>query len=344
MTDNTRGESAPQARKPWFPFYPADWRGDAGLRNCSLAARGLWVEMLAVMHDAPDRGYLMVGNSKMSISKLAIFVGADLDRVRRLLAELAENGVFSTDETGRIYSRKMVRSSRRSETNSANANQRWNTDNPGEIDEPKSGSDKVRNAKAKPISSHVRDRDLRDSESQRGSVSNDTGDERLESLLNGEEKFTPGNSKDAWAAARYVLTTRGNTKPKSAGGFIGNLIKAGISTDKLFEIAQAAWLAGSEEPEALMTATARNMAQRASGGGYRGQAKAQEPEEDILTPADQRQYLAFLKRRNELFENPPWFSWDYRRYGPHPGKPNCKFDDEILREFGIEPPRRPVAG
>jgi hypothetical protein len=41
-------------------FYPADWRADAMLRLCSIAARGLWAEMMCIMHDAERYGSLLV--------------------------------------------------------------------------------------------------------------------------------------------------------------------------------------------------------------------------------------------------------------------------------------------
>lgn len=37
---------------PWLKFYPTDWRSDPALKMCSLAARGLWIEMIALMHEA----------------------------------------------------------------------------------------------------------------------------------------------------------------------------------------------------------------------------------------------------------------------------------------------------
>ena len=37
--------------QPWIKFYPRDWRGDQALRVVSLAARGLWIEMLSIMHE-----------------------------------------------------------------------------------------------------------------------------------------------------------------------------------------------------------------------------------------------------------------------------------------------------
>lgn len=96
-------------KKPWMKFYPGDWRSDPRLRMCSLAARGLWVEMLALMHEAKPYGYLLVGGKPPSDSQLAILVGAPPEAVPGLLSELGLAGVFSRDRRGVLFSRRMVR-------------------------------------------------------------------------------------------------------------------------------------------------------------------------------------------------------------------------------------------
>ena len=37
-------------------MYPADWRNNANLRRCSLAARGAWWEIMCVLHDSDEYG------------------------------------------------------------------------------------------------------------------------------------------------------------------------------------------------------------------------------------------------------------------------------------------------
>jgi hypothetical protein len=102
-------------RQPYYKHYPADWRGDANLRLCSLAARGLWQECLGLMHEASPRGYLL-----FSVEQLATMVSRPLKEVRAALAELEAHGVPSRDAQGRLYSRRMVRDTLRSQTLTAN--------------------------------------------------------------------------------------------------------------------------------------------------------------------------------------------------------------------------------
>ena len=43
-------------KEAWFKFYPVDWRADPGLRVCSLAARGVWIDILCALHDSDEYG------------------------------------------------------------------------------------------------------------------------------------------------------------------------------------------------------------------------------------------------------------------------------------------------
>lgn len=95
--------------KPWMKWYPADWRSDPKLRMCGLAARGLWADMLALMHEATPYGHLLVNAVAPSSKQLALLVGATERDCRGLVGELRDAGVFSETNEGVIYSRRMVR-------------------------------------------------------------------------------------------------------------------------------------------------------------------------------------------------------------------------------------------
>jgi hypothetical protein len=96
-------------KRPSFQFYPSDWRNDSGLRLCSLAARGLWVEMMCIAHESEEYGKLKQNGRGFSHKTLAKLVGLSPQTCLKLLKELEENKVFSRDEDGAIYSRRMVR-------------------------------------------------------------------------------------------------------------------------------------------------------------------------------------------------------------------------------------------
>lgn len=97
------------SERPWLKFYPQDWRADEMLRNCSLAARGLWVEMLAIMHRSERYGYLLINGKPPNERSLAVQAGATIDEVKQGMAELEHEGVFSRDSDGLIFSRRMIR-------------------------------------------------------------------------------------------------------------------------------------------------------------------------------------------------------------------------------------------
>lgn len=94
---------------PFLKFFPTDHQADAALRTCSLAARGLWVEMLCLMHDAEPYGHLLLQGKEVTPKQLATLAGASPNLVQRLIAELEGRGVFSRTREGVIYSRRMVR-------------------------------------------------------------------------------------------------------------------------------------------------------------------------------------------------------------------------------------------
>lgn len=126
----------------WMKFYPRDWLGDAALRTCSLAARGLWMEMLCLMDDANPRGHLKLKRKKIDIQTLAGLTGSTPKQVEKLLDELRTAGVFSVTNHGTIYSRKMVRESKWRANGEKGARKRWSqaAENAGETEKRIRGS------------------------------------------------------------------------------------------------------------------------------------------------------------------------------------------------------------
>lgn len=108
----------PVLKRPAFQFYPSDWRNDAALQSCSIAARGLWHELLCVMHECTPYGYLAINGVGMDETQAARLVGVSPAEFRKLLAELERFGVFSRTD-GVIYSRRMVKDEHLRETRAA---------------------------------------------------------------------------------------------------------------------------------------------------------------------------------------------------------------------------------
>lgn len=100
--------------RPWMKFFPGDWRADPRLRSCSIAARGLWMEMICIMHEASPRGSLLVNGKQVNLTHMLGLMGVAPKDATVLLAELEDAGVFSRDDDGTIYSRRMRREARQS--------------------------------------------------------------------------------------------------------------------------------------------------------------------------------------------------------------------------------------
>lgn len=96
-------------KRPSFQFYPADWRKDAALQSCSIAARGLWVEMMCIAHECEPYGHLVVNGKPMTEAQIGRLSGISERETKKLIAELSESGVMSRTDDGTIFSRRMVR-------------------------------------------------------------------------------------------------------------------------------------------------------------------------------------------------------------------------------------------
>jgi hypothetical protein len=104
-SDKTAAEKLPH-----IPFYTSDWIGEETLKFVGLAARGLWIEMLCRMNGSSQRGYLVDRQGRpYNAARLAKLIGFPLSDIEPLLAELQHEGVYSVDDRGAIYSRRMVR-------------------------------------------------------------------------------------------------------------------------------------------------------------------------------------------------------------------------------------------
>ena len=45
-------------KRPSFQFYPGDWSANPNLKRCTFAEKGIWLEVMCLMHDQPDYGVL----------------------------------------------------------------------------------------------------------------------------------------------------------------------------------------------------------------------------------------------------------------------------------------------
>ncbi len=91
-------------------FYPGDWRKDPAVQSLDFEHRGIWLEVLLLMHEAPERGRLVLpGGAPMQDEGIARNLGLPLAKWKRARQRLLDYGVASEDEAGVLCNRRMVR-------------------------------------------------------------------------------------------------------------------------------------------------------------------------------------------------------------------------------------------
>jgi len=108
-------ESYKEDGRPAQQWYWDDWFAAFDVRACSLAARGLWIDMLGIMWKAEIRGTLTVNSKQIDIKTLAKIVNDTEENVEKYLIELEQYNVFSRLEDGTIICRRMYRESKKQE-------------------------------------------------------------------------------------------------------------------------------------------------------------------------------------------------------------------------------------
>jgi hypothetical protein len=112
-------------KRPWLKFFPSDWRSDPRLRMCSLAARGLWIDLLCYMHEGEPYGHLTIDGAPPSLEAIAALLGRPPKEVTKALAELEARRVFDRAENDAIVSRRFVRDNQRAEEGREYISRRW---------------------------------------------------------------------------------------------------------------------------------------------------------------------------------------------------------------------------
>ncbi len=137
---------------PWMKFYPTDWRADPALRMCSVGARGLWMEILCLMHEAEPYGSLRINGNEITPRQIASLAGTSPSEVEEWLSELEVAGVFSRDDSGVIISRRMQRDKAKAESDKANGKRGGNPGLKEGVNPPVKSEDKAQKPEAIAIS------------------------------------------------------------------------------------------------------------------------------------------------------------------------------------------------
>lgn len=77
-------------RRPSFQFYPQDWSGNSNLRRCSHAEKGVWVDVMCLMHDQEGE----YGILRWPLKEIAQAVGCTMPLIKGLVTK----GVIKGDD------------------------------------------------------------------------------------------------------------------------------------------------------------------------------------------------------------------------------------------------------
>ena len=105
-----KGSKQKSDKLPALQVYSGDWRKDPGIQALDFETRGVWWEILLLMHESEERGKLMLNGKAMPEPALARILGIPEDLLKQKLTLLLEYGVASVcEDTGALINRRMVR-------------------------------------------------------------------------------------------------------------------------------------------------------------------------------------------------------------------------------------------
>jgi hypothetical protein len=95
---------------PAMPFYVGDWMKCPEVRSLSFEERGMWFDMLCLMWESKERGYLTNPAGKpFTTTDLSRILGNNENLVIQILSVLKDKMVYSVrEEDNAIYCRRMV--------------------------------------------------------------------------------------------------------------------------------------------------------------------------------------------------------------------------------------------
>lgn len=79
------------------------------MQSCSMAAQGLWINVMCLAHECEPYGHLTINGKAMTPAQLGRQVGLTARECEALLDELTDSGVARRTDEGVIFSSRMVR-------------------------------------------------------------------------------------------------------------------------------------------------------------------------------------------------------------------------------------------
>lgn len=80
-------------KRPSFQFYPADWQGNSNLRRCTHEEKGIWMDVLCLLHDQEEYGV-----ARWPLKELAQAVGSPVQKLQSLVSKKVLKGADDGQE------------------------------------------------------------------------------------------------------------------------------------------------------------------------------------------------------------------------------------------------------
>ncbi len=68
--------------RPWMPFYTADWLSNVKLKRCTHEEKGVWMDILCLMHESEEYGVL-----RWDLKEIAHVVGCAVKTLKSLISK-----------------------------------------------------------------------------------------------------------------------------------------------------------------------------------------------------------------------------------------------------------------
>lgn len=93
---------------PSMPFYIGDWKKDPGVQALDRYQKSLWFDMICLMWESEERGFLSFNKDAIPINLLANMLGENKNLLEKNIEFFEQLNLFSRDKRGRIHSRKIL--------------------------------------------------------------------------------------------------------------------------------------------------------------------------------------------------------------------------------------------
>jgi len=94
---------------PWFKFFPGDWIREPKLRRCSLAAQGVWINLICLSYECEEVGVFSTAGQPWPDRDVAAAVGGDIAEILRAIDELIAKRVLERSKGGSLMCPRVVR-------------------------------------------------------------------------------------------------------------------------------------------------------------------------------------------------------------------------------------------